>query len=79
MLMYENALPKKSVILGYRDYEYVFLWNLLFMLGDSINLLHSDDKLSFYYEGLLNRAVELCDFPSGSRNSDMKVVCLDVD
>lgn len=77
--MFENALPSNSEILGYRDFEYVFLWNLLFMLGDSINLLHMDDKLSFHYEGLKNRAIELCDFPCGSRNSDMKVVCLDVD
>lgn len=77
--MFNNALPSNSVILGYRDYEYVFLWNLLFILGDSLYVIHSDEKLSFHFEALKNRAVELCDFPCCSRNSDLFVACLDVD
>ncbi len=77
--MSDNCLPLNSDVLGYGDYDLVFLWNLLFMLGDSLNVLRSDEQISFYFESLKNRVIELCDFPCGSRNSDMRVVFLDVD
>lgn len=77
--MYKNGLPENAEILGYRNYDYVLLFHILFMLEDSLTLISYDDELSHLYSALKSRVVELCDFPVNSRNNELVVACLDVD
>ncbi len=77
--MFENSIPDNAVVLGYSNFEFVFLHDLLMMIEDSLNVLRSDDELYSIFLALRNRVSVLCDFPESSRNFSYEVVCLDVD
>lgn len=42
-VVFENGLPNNSVIIGYRNFEFVFLDSLLMMMDDSLSVLRSDE------------------------------------
>ncbi len=77
--MFKNGLPDNAEILGYRNYDFVLLFHILFMLEDTLTLISSDDVLSHHYSSLKSRVIELCDFPHNTRNNELVVAVLDVD
>lgn len=78
-VVFENGLPNNSVIIGYRNFEFVFLDSLLMMMDDSLSVLRSDEELHNAFVALRERVNSLCDFPEPTRNLACECVVLDVD